>query len=158
MEPCKKGCGALHFPGEDTRSKCCADGQGSFQKLHELDKNIKRALLTDREIKQNLRFYNTSFQMATIGSTLGGQLFAPNTFPFYIKFSGGIYHSLPPLIPRPGQNPKFVQIYILDTEMDQLNARIQNDTRNKLNKTFLSQLNELLINKNSYAQNSKKSK
>ena len=79
--------------------------------------SIETVLKTNKNFKQNVRFYNTSFQMATMGSTMG-EIFAPNSFPFYFKFSGGIYHSLPPVIPMSGQNPKFVQIYILDTKMD----------------------------------------
>ena len=40
--------------------------------------------------------------------------------------------------------------------MDQLNARIQNDARNILNKTFLNELNELIVDVNPYARKFKK--
>ena len=96
------------------------------------------------------------FKWPQWGVLWGGKIFAPNSFPFYFKFSGGIYHSLPPVIPMSGQKPKFVQIYILDTKMDQLNARIQNDARNILDKTFLNKLNELIVDVNPYARKFKK--
>ena len=77
-------------------------------------------------------------------------------FLFFVKFSGGIYHSLPPVLPQPGQDPRFVQIYILDSKKDQLNARIMHDTKQLLNRSFLSQLNNLMFGINPFARKFKR--
>ena len=117
MIPCRRGCGAFHFPCEETEGKCCkGEGHGSFEKLHPIEPLILDGLQHNKNFRENLRFYNTSFQMATLGSTMGGSFSAPNSFPFFVKFSGGIYHSLPPVFPKTNEKPRFLQIYMLDTK------------------------------------------
>ena len=84
MEFCKWICGAKHFPGESTRTKCCNKGESSFNKLHKMNETIETALKTNKNFKQNVRFYNTSFQMATMGSTMGGNICA-QFFPILLQ-------------------------------------------------------------------------
>jgi len=84
------------------------------------------------EIRNNLRHYNNVFSMATLGCSFGGKFSASRKWPYLMKFSGGIYHALPPIIPKVGETARFVQLYILDTVKEVL----QNICATKLNKSL----------------------
>ena len=101
------------------------------------------------KLKDNARLYNSLFQMATLGSTFGGEIIHPNKHPFHFKFSRGIYHSLPLLIPRDDVKAKFVQLYVIDSYENELKKQLDTETRKKPNKYLVTKLNEILHASNS---------
>ena len=72
------------------------------------------------KIKDNAHLYNSLFQMATLGSTFGGEIIHPDKHLFHFKFSGGIYHSLPLLISNDDVKAKFDQLYVIDSYKNEL--------------------------------------
>jgi hypothetical protein len=74
--------------------------------------------------------------MASSGSTFGGKMIVSNEFPFNVKFCGGIYHSLPPLLPKNDIDPKFVQCYVVDSTEDEIKQRIKSDVTKKADGTY----------------------
>lgn len=119
--PCRRGCGALHFRDESTASICCdKDGMGSHRFLKPIPKFME-TLLQDAEFRRGIRHYNNTFQIATIGSTLGPKSFQVHaSFPYYIKVHGSIYHSLPPMVPDQGKLARFGQLYVIDHALDDI--------------------------------------
>eukprot|EP00978_Attheya_sp_CCMP212_P006246 scaffold14163_cov51-Attheya_sp.AAC.4 len=90
--------------------------------------------------------------MATLGCTYGGRIEAPSSFPFYFKFSGGLYHSLPPLLPQDGHAARFSQLYVLDNETDTMAAISSYSVNQSLNQTLLFDIRRCLIESNVFAQ------
>ena len=153
MELCEYGCGAKHFKNESTKRNCCEQGQGVFKDFHPAHPDILDLLSNeDTKLKDNARLYNSLFQMATLGSTFGGEIIHPDKHPFHFKFSGGIYHSLPPLIPRDDVKAKFVQLYVIDSYENELKERLDTETRKKPNKYLVTKLNEILHASNPFIE------
>ena len=54
--------------------------------------------------------------MSTLGAVFSSNIIHATDHPYYVKVAGGLYHSLPPLLPEDHVKPRFSQIYVLDTE------------------------------------------
>ena len=99
---------------ETTISKCCVDGYGNHEFIEELPEFL-RTYLSNDEFRRNIRRYNCTLQISTLGSTLGNSGFQVNNmFPFHIRMQGSTYHSIPPAIAKRDNVPRFVQLYVID--------------------------------------------
>eukprot|EP00980_Cylindrotheca_fusiformis_P001154 scaffold319_cov97-Cylindrotheca_fusiformis.AAC.14 len=120
---CEHNCGALHFENETTTHFCCVGGKGSHETMQSIPAFLE-ALLRNRHFRTHIRAYNCTFQIATMGSTLRktdpNSFYAADNFPFHIRVHGMIYHSIPPVLPREGVQPRFAQLYIIDNALDQI--------------------------------------
>lgn len=123
---CVRGCGALHFAGESLVSKCCdCNGHGPFEALAPLPRHLLE-LLHNADFRRNIRTYNNTFCMSTLGATFGSKIDRATTgFPYYFRICGGIYHSIPPLFANNNALPRFSQVYVLETSLMQLQTRMQ---------------------------------
>jgi hypothetical protein len=147
----------MHFPGESTRNICCNENwHGNFEELHETPEFL-RELLTHHDFRNSIRYYNSSLQISTIGSTLGKKAFNVQTdFPFCIRVHGNTYHSIPPVIPQQNQVPRFAQLYVIDNALEEL-TRSRKALDYKTTETVLNYLtanNPWAINSNSKSQSS----
>jgi len=120
---CERGCGAVHFPSEQTRFQCCdKTGHGSFELLQDLDP-FWRELLEDQTFRDNIRHYNCIFQIATLESKwdtnhdIKDGIVVHSKFPYYIRVHGQLFHSCPPAIAKASMPARFIQLYIVDNAL-----------------------------------------
>ena len=78
--------------------------------------------------------------------------FSNSRGPPVFKISGSMYHLSPNVLPEPGEEPKFAQIYVYDREQ-QVDARLRHTNQPKLiNKKLLGNLQDMLKECNYYVQ------
>lgn len=68
----------------------------------------------------NIRTYNNMFSFTSIGGKIDSSMNNGSAPPQFI-LSGQNYHRIGSLLPEPGSNPKFAQLYIYDTENELIN-------------------------------------
>lgn len=105
-------CCAFKFEGE-RKGFCCEKGRvaAKMQPAPELPPEIE-ALYTYSNYLNNIRTYNNSMAMASLGCTeVKCDGFNPS-----FKIHGKVYHQIGSLLPNPEQQPVFAQIYFHDPE------------------------------------------
>ncbi|XP_074336530.1 uncharacterized protein LOC141673684 [Apium graveolens] len=100
-----------------TFSLCCKNGQIILEKEKQPPEPLSSLLSGGscfRHFKENIRMYNCMFVM----SSTGGQVDRINRggAPYCFKVKGVNYHSMGSFVPLDGENPKFCQLYIYNTE------------------------------------------
>ncbi|KAF8081784.1 hypothetical protein N665_0867s0006, partial [Sinapis alba] len=116
-------CGALVWTSEstgtDTRTGerrftiCCNQGQIKLP-LMKQPPAVLEELLECRWFRDTIRIYNAVLAFTSIGEKLDySVVHAPGPFTFRIK--GQSHHRIGSLIPSQGQLPKYLQLYIFDT-------------------------------------------
>ena len=88
--------------------------------------------------------------MATLGSSDIGKLYVHHGYPFYVKVHGTFYHAIPPILPSRGQTPRFVQIYMLDSEEEQIQARLQGPNQDELDQNIIHLIQAYLLENNPF--------
>ena len=122
--PCKF-CGALKWKKE-TASLCCNSGKVILEHFPDPPELLKKLLTEHTEesmiFRRNTRPLNNALTLSSlqvhIKSFESG--FAPN-----IIFEGKVCQRIGPLIPEPGEVPKFAQLYVIDSDT-QHTTRVQN--------------------------------
>ena len=146
-------CGALKWMGE-TAGMCCSGGKVRLQPL-ELPPEPLESLMTgettrSKEFLQNIRRYNSCFQMTSFGATREVQ--EPGFMPTF-KVQGQIYHLAGSLLPLPMEEHKFLQIYFMGDERREAWQRCNNISG--LNIETVLDLQQMLHRINTYVQNFK---
>ncbi|GJT34506.1 hypothetical protein Tco_0924925 [Tanacetum coccineum] len=72
-------------------------------------------LLQNKHFMENIRAYNQLFAMTSFGAKIDESINAGRG-PYVFKVSGQIYHWIGSLCPPMGEAPRFLQIYIYDTD------------------------------------------
>lgn len=113
-------CEALLFHGE-TSQVCCRNGR---TKLDSISAPIEFQLLfgveneEGRHFRHYIRAYNHVFSFTSMGvhmdETLGTGVSGIYTF----RAQGNIYHSIGSLLPHENNRPRYLQMWIVDTEHD----------------------------------------
>ncbi|XP_075514939.1 uncharacterized protein LOC142549718 isoform X2 [Primulina tabacum] len=113
-------CHALLFHGE-TSQLCCRNGSTNLdhissptelQELHATDNE------EGRNFRQFIRAYNHVFSFTSMGVSLDESL-ATGTHGIYtFRAHGSIYHSIGSLLPNENCRPRYMQMWIVDTEHD----------------------------------------
>ena len=102
--------------------------------------------------RRNIRFYNNLLSMASRNITGKETKFGNSRGPPVYKISGSMYHLSPNVLPEPGAEPKFAQIYIYDSEQ-QADIRMQHYKHNKeIKRNVLLNLQDMLQSCNFYVQ------
>ena len=105
-----------------------------------------------KTFRKNIRFYNNLLSMASRNITGKETNFGSSRGPPVFKISGSMYHLSPNVLPEPGVEPKFAQIYIYDQEQ-QADFRMRHYHHNKdINRNVLMNLQNMLRNCNFYVQ------
>ncbi|XP_063938004.1 uncharacterized protein LOC108194704 [Daucus carota subsp. sativus] len=116
--------GAKH--NEPTFSLCCRDGMIELPAERHpppyLDDLLSNGVKSEH-FKKNIRTYNSMFHFTSMGGKIDRSV-NDGGGPFCFKLNGQNYHLLGTLKPTDGENPKFCQLYIYDTE---------NEVDNRLN-------------------------
>lgn len=79
----------------------------------------------------NIQKYNSSFQMTSFGAT---KIVRERSFMPTFKIQGQIYHQIGSLLPHFGEDSKFMQIYFMGNNEDEIDKRnsISNGTRREI--------------------------
>ncbi|XP_071688702.1 uncharacterized protein [Rutidosis leptorrhynchoides] len=80
-------------------------------------------LLKSRNYVDNIRAYNQMFSMASYGAQIDDTI-NNSRGPYVFKIVGQVYHWIVAICPEDGDPPRFLQLYIYDTD---------NEVRNRLN-------------------------
>ena len=158
-------CNALMFPfethrrksdGQETFSLCCSYGNVSLPSFRDPPQLLQDLLTSERSeskaLRLNIRSYNSLLSMASRNITGNKTDFGKSRGPPVFKISGSMFHLTPNVLPDPGQEPKFAQIYVYDREL-QLDARLKHSNQPKLiNKKVLGNLQDMLKDCNFYVK------
>lgn len=79
-----------------------------------------RQLFMDRHFMENIRAYNSMFSMTSIGAQVDDSV-NRGVGPYVFKISGQIYHWIGGLCPPDNIEPRFLQLYIFDTQHEVAN-------------------------------------
>ncbi|GFW74315.1 ATP-dependent DNA helicase [Trichonephila clavipes] len=141
-------CQALKFNNE-TKGMCCAGGKIKFPHLEAPPEPLKTLLAgstaESKHFLSNIRKYNSCFQMTSFGAEIVTAQFMP-TF----KIKGQIYHKAGSLLPFKDSDHKFLQMYFIGDDKDEIDARYGIHT--SLRRSIISQLQELLHERNNLVQ------
>ncbi|GJU24313.1 DNA helicase [Tanacetum coccineum] len=109
-------------------------------------------LLRDHYFMKNIRAYNHMFSMTSLGARVDDSINIGRG-PYVFKISGQLYHWLGSLCPAEGDPPRFLQLYVYDTEnkVDNRMAHFGGDNSG-LRRDIAEGLIELLDNHNALVQ------
>nr|GEX77231.1 DNA helicase [Tanacetum cinerariifolium] len=117
-------CGALFWYEERLKSigrnrgpkygRCCKGGRVVLR-TYQIYPDYIKLLLNDRHFMDNIRAYNQMFSMTSLGAHIDESVNNGHG-PYVFKISGQLYHWLGSLCPAEGDPPRFLQLYIYDTD------------------------------------------
>ncbi|KAK8952560.1 hypothetical protein KSP39_PZI003646 [Platanthera zijinensis] len=144
-------CAARLFHKE-TKNLCCKLGKVILPAIPVPPQLL--ALYTDqttrgRHFRQNIRAYNHVFSFTSMGVTLDETLPAFNQGLYTFRAHGAIYHKIGSLLPTPGNRPRFLQMFIYDTEHETSHRLAEN---NGLDTEILNEIKDILDTHNPYVK------
>ncbi|KAL0852606.1 hypothetical protein ABMA27_016944 [Loxostege sticticalis] len=140
-------CNALKWKDE-TPGMCCSAGKVQlepFKQLPEPDCKVyslvKRLHPNHVHFLDNIRKYNACFQM----TSFGGKQIKEGGFSPTIKIQEQVYHLIGSILPEPGQDARFLQIYFVGEDDREANIRCSKfpDLRPNLIKQLQLMLHEV---------------
>nr|GEW77692.1 DNA helicase [Tanacetum cinerariifolium] len=119
-------CGALFWYEERIKhsahyarpkyNRCCKGGRVALR-TYQIYPDYIKLLLQDRHFLENIRAYNQMFSMKSLGACVDESINNGHG-PYVFKISGQLYHWIGSLCPVEGERPRFLQLYIYDTDND----------------------------------------
>ena len=97
-------------------NKCCAGGQVLLQQEPDPPMYIKD-IFKDKHFLDNIRAYNQMFSMTSFGAEIDDSI-NDGRAPYVFKISGQIHHWIGTICPTNIKEPKFMQLYIFDTDKE----------------------------------------
>ncbi|PWA56652.1 hypothetical protein CTI12_AA419060 [Artemisia annua] len=132
--------------------KCCLAGRVALR-THQQYPAYIRQLFSDRHFLQNIRAYNQMFAMTSFGANIDDSI---NTGrgPYVFRVSGQIYHCIGGLCPMGNETPRFLQLYIYDTDNEVANrlSHFRGDQRRSLREDIVEGLIHFLDRHNALVQ------
>ena len=107
--------------------RCCGRGQVQLPAQNDYPEYIKQ-LFDDLHFMENIRAYNQMFAMTSLGAEIDKSVNVGRG-PYVFKISGQLYHWIGGMCPEQGKRPKFLQLYIYDTNTE-VDNRLENMHRN----------------------------
>ena len=109
-------------------SLCCGNGKVELSLLHNPPKYLYQLLYDhgtsdSKNYQQNIRTYNMMFAFTSAGIKFDKSI-NHSRGPPTIRIQGQPCHRIGSMLPMPGKEPKFAQLYIFDTE---------NEVQNRIN-------------------------
>ncbi|GJZ84774.1 hypothetical protein Tco_0650113 [Tanacetum coccineum] len=124
-------CGCLFWYNEQLKGSrysrraeyhlCCGGGKIYMHPAHDPQVLIQQ-LLRNSHFMEHIRAYNQMFSMTSFGEKIDGSV-NKGRGPYVFQISGQIYHWIGSLCLEEGHHPRFLQLYIHDTQ-DELNNRM----------------------------------
>lgn len=144
-----ESCGKEPVRGQLLFSICCQQGRVTLPKVRDPPTLLKK-LLEPSAFKTNIRPYNSSFAMTSMGAKVDTSL-QRSRGPYYYRIYGQNYHRLGSLLPIPGESPRFLQLYIFDTKnevQNRLKTLPRSKEKDKLDKDIIKGLIQMLDENN----------
>jgi len=126
---------------------CCYQGKISLPKLHIIPPDLYNLFTINDSVNNAFRrrilYYNNALAMTSVGKTTDPSVNQGGGGPYSFVLRGELIHQAGSIIPRPGANPRYSQLYIHDTDQA-LDQRITQ--HNQRNTTRSSRLNRQTLN------------
>lgn len=118
-------CNALKFKNE-TAGMCCSSGKVILPPLSLPPEPFKSLMSGEgaesKLFLKHIRKCNCCFQMTSFGANIINNTDSRGcNFDSTFKIQGQVYHQIGSLMPMPAERPKFLQIYFMGDEEDQVN-------------------------------------
>ena len=150
-------CNARLWKDERSRTTLCCSGGKTHSVLstvfaqappEPIDSLFRGAATpTSRQFRNNIRSYNNQLTMTSAGMK---EIPPPgNRGISMLRIQGAMHHFAGPAAPAAGQVHQFMQVYMIDNEADQLQARIINSNGRVIDQQTLAQLQTCLLEYNS---------
>nr|GEX37961.1 helitron helicase-like domain-containing protein [Tanacetum cinerariifolium] len=132
--------------------KCCSRGRVILRAPPEYPEYIKQ-LYRDHHFIENIRAYNQMFSMTSLGANVDNSI-NNGKGPYVFRVSGQIYHWIGAMCPEEGERPRFVQLYIYDTDNEVSNqmTHFGGQQQGGLKKEIVEGLIDFLDNHNALVQ------
>ncbi|KAL4105332.1 hypothetical protein QTP88_020577 [Uroleucon formosanum] len=108
----------------ESAGMCCLNGTVRIPNIHEPPEPMKTLLESSTNISkhflENINKYNNAFHMTPFGAA---ETIVENYMPTF-KIKGQVYHLAGLLMPLPNTNHKYLQVYFMDDEEEQIDARM----------------------------------
>jgi len=131
---------------------CCAGGKVSLPPLLDPPSyllNLYTSSSSDAKLfRKNIRAYNNLLACASLGADVDERFQGHGVSNFRVH--GQMYHRIGSLLPEDGQQPKFAQLYIYDTEYENNN---RHNFMKDMNNDILQHLQNMLDECNPYIKN-----
>lgn len=131
-------------------STCCSEGKILLPTISDPPLILQNLLTNEndegKEFRHNIRAYNSSLAFASLGVN---EDVLPSKGPYTFRIHGSVYHRIGHVFPEVGEQPKFSQIYIYDTE-NETNNRIR--WNSDLNRNIHELLQNMLHHNNPFAK------
>ncbi|KAJ7037314.1 hypothetical protein C8F04DRAFT_1035991, partial [Mycena alexandri] len=121
-------CQAKHWKAEQlsksTRNNpafgsCCLDGKVVLPPVRQPPRDLLELFdgtsHHSAHFKKNIRSYNAAFALASLGVTVDKSV-QDGRGPYVFKIQGALYHHLGALLPEPGNDPVYAQLYFYSSE------------------------------------------
>ncbi|XP_021995336.1 uncharacterized protein LOC110892485 [Helianthus annuus] len=149
--------------GKTTYLQCCAYGKVELPPYKDARANYKSLFLSaDSKSKyflKNIRRFNSMFSFTSMGGKVDNKINRGNA-PYVYRLSGQNYHSMGSLLPEDGDEPKFSQLYIYDTENEVENRKnlfsgsnsSSSSNSDVLDREIINHLKSMLDSDNAYVK------
>ncbi|KAL0302561.1 UNVERIFIED_CONTAM: hypothetical protein Sangu_3093100 [Sesamum angustifolium] len=143
-------CRAKLFHGE-TRNFCCNGGKIVLPEVpvpSELYNLFTDQSAEGRIFRQNIRAFNHIFSFTSLGAKLYESV-AGRQGVYAFRAHGTMYHKIGTLLPSPGTRPRYIQMFIYDTEHEIENRLLEN---NGLDRGLVEKIKHILDVHNPFVQ------
>ncbi|KAI5442923.1 hypothetical protein KIW84_011814 [Lathyrus oleraceus] len=144
-------CNARLFHHE-SRDTCCNGGKVSFSRVDapiELQQLFLDGSAEGKHFRQHIRSYNHVLSFTSIGVHVDENILTSGRGIYTFRAQGAFYHNIGGFYPNEGVRPRFLQLYIYDTDNElhnrmQENPQLHQNVVHKLQK-MLHQFNPFVI-------------
>ncbi|XP_058783166.1 uncharacterized protein LOC131657824 [Vicia villosa] len=138
---------------------CCGDGKVQIPLLREPPEILQKLLFDQtspesKNFQQQIRLFNMMFAFTSPGAKMDNRFNNGRSPPNY-RIQGQSCHRIGSMLPLPGQNPRFAQLYIFDTEHE-IHHRVKGfKTKDGIDVNIVKKLSSMLYQHNVHAQSFK---
>ncbi|XP_073142210.1 uncharacterized protein [Henckelia pumila] len=144
-------CQAFLFHGESTQL-CCRNGRIKLDPISspiELQELFSTENEESRHFRQYIRAYNHVFSFTSIGVNLDESLATAASGIYTFHAQGTIYHSIGSLLPYENSRPRYMQMWIVDTD-NEIDNRLRENQ--ELRRELLIKIQRILDQYNPFVQ------
>ncbi|KEH16881.1 hypothetical protein MTR_0077s0060 [Medicago truncatula] len=134
-------------------SICCKNGNATVTQVaapEELRQLFSDTTIEGRHFRQNIRGYNHVMSFTSLGVHIDETMHATSRGIYTFRAQGSIYHKIGGFHPNQGSRPRFLQLYIYDTDNELQNRMIENP---QLNQDVVRRLQNMLYQYNPFVHN-----
>jgi hypothetical protein len=138
---------------KETQYMCCKNGNVTVTQIaapEELRQLFSDTTIEGRHFRQNIRGYNHVMSFTSLGVHTDETVHATSRGIYTFRAQGSIYHKIGGFHPNQGSRPRFLQLYIYDTDNELQNRMKENP---HLNQAVVRRLQNMLHQYNPFVHN-----